>query len=94
MENWKEILANIWATIVSWFQSFTGFLDPMIKPTTDHWWQSAFDLFNTFPALLQLLIVAFIILLLVMGLFALIKKSIKLVVVVGVIVLIFLVLRN
>ncbi|VEU82367.1 Uncharacterised protein [Acholeplasma hippikon] len=94
MENAKEILASIWSTIVSWFQTATGWLDPIIKPTTDNWWQSAYDLFMGFPALLQVLLVGFLILLVVMGLISLIKKSMKLVVVVGLIVVIFLVLQK
>lgn len=94
MENWKEVLASIWSTIVSWFQSATGWLDPLLKPTTDNWWQSGFDLFNTFPVLLQILLVGFLMVLIVMGLISLIKKSLKIVIVVGIIVVIFLVLKK
>jgi|SRR5690554_2368326 len=92
--NWQDILVNIWETIVSWFESATGWLDPLLKPTTDGWWQSAFDYFNSFPVLLQILFVGFVGLLLFMGLMSLIKKSLKIVVVIGVIVLIFMVLNG
>lgn len=94
LNNWQEVLLNIWETIVSWFESATGWLDPLLKPTTDGWWQGAFDYFNSFPVLLQIVFVGFLGLLLTMGLLSLIKKSLKIVVVIGIIVLIFMVLNG
>ncbi|HLT00009.1 MAG TPA: hypothetical protein VK005_00810 [Acholeplasma sp.] len=96
MENggWQEVLLEIWNTIVSWFQDVTGWLDPLLKPTTDQWWQGGFDYFNTFPVAFQLVFVGFIAVLLLMGLISLIKKSLKLVIVVGIIVVIFMVLNG
>lgn len=94
LNNWQEVLMNIWETIISWFATATGWLDPLLKPTTDGWWQSAYDYFNSFPVLLQLLFVGVVGLLLVMGLLSLIKKSLKIVIVIGVIVLIFMVLNG
>ena len=94
LNNWQEVLLSIWETIVSWFESATGWLDPLLKPTTDGWWQTAFDYFNSFPVLLQILFVGFGGFLLVMGLLTLIKKSLKIVVVIGIIVIIFMVLNG
>ncbi|CDR30828.1 Uncharacterised protein [Acholeplasma oculi] len=93
-KNWQEVLLEIWQTIVSWFEVATGWLDPLLKPTTDQWWVSGFDYFNTFPVLLQILFVGILGLLILMGLFSLIKKSLKIVVVVGIIVLVFMVLNG
>ncbi len=92
--NWQEVLLKTWETIVSWFESATGWLDPLLKPTTDGWWQAGFNYFDSFPVMLQLIFVGFLGLLLIMGVFSLIKKSLKLVVVIGVIVLIFMVLNG
>lgn len=94
MEEAKNVFIQIWTTIVSWFQEFTGWLDPLLKPTTNTWWQGIYDLFLGFPVLLQIVLVGFGMLLIVMGLLSLIKKSMKLVITVGVIVLIFFVLNN
>ena len=93
-QSWQDILAGIWNTIISWFASATGWLDPLLKPTTDQWWLGGFDYFNTFPVLFQLLLVLFIGVLLIMGLLSLIKKSLKLVIFIGIIVLIFMVLNK
>ncbi len=94
LNNWQEVLITIWETIVSWFESATGWLDPILKPTTDGWWQAGYDYFNTFPVLLQIAFVGFIGLLLVMGLLSLIKKSLKIVVIIGIIVFIFMALNG
>ncbi|MBN3490370.1 hypothetical protein JV173_02460 [Acholeplasma equirhinis] len=96
MENggWQETVGNIWNAILQWFQDVTGWLDPLLKPTTDQWWISGFDYFNTFPVLLQILFVGLAGILLIMGLISLIKKSLKLVVVIGIIVVVFMVLNG
>ncbi len=91
---WQEILAQIWETIVSWFAAATGWLDPILKPTTNTWWQGAFDYFDTFPVILQLVFVGLVGFLLVLGLISLIKKSLKIVIVIGIIVVIFMVLNG
>lgn len=92
--NFTEILASIWNTIVSWFEAATGWLDPLLKQHTDQWWVTAFDYFNTFPVLLQLAIVGLGGFLLVLGLLSLLKKSLKVVIVIGIIVVIFMILNQ
>lgn len=92
--NWQETLQQIWHTIVSWFESATGWLDPLIGDTVHGWWQGVYDYFLTFPVLLEILLVGLLGLLIVMGIFSLIKKSFKLVVIVGIIVLVFMVLNG
>lgn len=94
MEKWQEVLLNIWNTIVKWFEVATGWLDPILKPTTDLWWQQAFDYFNSFTVILQIAFVGLLGFLLVLGLISLIKKSIKLVFIVGLIVLAFLIFNK
>ncbi|WP_035357895.1 hypothetical protein [Acholeplasma equifetale] len=93
-QNFMDVLKSIWETILSWFENSTGWLDNIIKPITDPWWQGAFDYFNSFPGLLQLVIVGFGILLLVLGLFSLIKKSLKLVITILIVVLIIMILNG
>jgi len=92
--DWQATLQNIWESILKWFEDVTGWLDPLLKPTTNTWWEGAFEYFNTFPVILQLLFVGLGIVLLIMGLIALIKKSLKLVIVLGIIVVIFMVLNG
>lgn len=94
MMNIGEILLNIWNTIVNWFEIMTGWLDPLLKPHTDVLWQNSFNYFNSFTVILQFAFIALLLYILINGIITVLKKSFKLVIILGIIAFVFMVFNR